>query len=248
MNSKNEPNNNKAELDKDQEIEILKEKLHEAELAYSDKSIALIEITAARNALYKSLQDVQMRLADMTAQRDNDILAYEQELKNRLDEKLELQQKYDLLVIKGKRYDELQDSLMNIKMKAEARALNVIDEAQEKAMDAVNIIDNISHELDLFREDLVWLRKDIKIGVFTLDDRLDNLYKRLCQNMDRLTKIKTDFYQKNQLPLDSDFDDDNVQGIPSIKYPEEENKTEASPKADKQIEEKDTEALTPTNQ
>lgn len=241
MNSKNK-SNNKAELDKDREIEILKEKLHEAELAYSDKSIALIEITAARNALYKSLQDVQMRLADMTAQRDNDILAYEQELKNRLDEKLELQQKYDLLVIKGKRYDELQDSLMNIKMKAEARALNVIDEAQEKAMDAVNIIDNISHELDLFREDLVWLRKDIKIGVFTLDDRLDNLYKRLCQNMDRLTKIKTDFYQKNQLPLDSDFDDNddgNVQGIPSIKYPEEEAESEAAQKADEQIDEKD---------
>lgn len=239
MSSKNKSDNNKAELDKDREIEVLKEKLHEAELAYSDKSIALIEITAARNALYKSLQDVQMRLADMTAQRDNDILAYEQELKNRLDEKLELQQKYDLLVIKGKRYDELQDSLMNIKMKAEARALNVIDEAQEKAMDAVNIIDNISHELDLFREDLIWLRKDIKIGVYTLDDRLDNLYKRLCQNMDRLTKIKTDFYQKNHLPLDSDFDDDSAQGIPSIKYPEEIESEEAA-KEDMQNDKKDT--------
>lgn len=203
------------------ELKQLKERLHETELELSDKSIALIEMTAARNALYKSLQSVQMQLADVSAQRQNDIEAYEAELRLRLDEKHELQEKYDLLVIKAKRYDELQESLMNIKMKAEARALGVIDDAQVKAMDAVNLIDSIEKEIDLFREDIVWLRRDIKVGTVTLDDRLDTLYKRLCKNMDTLTKIKIEFYKRNNLPFDNNFDEESSSVTPVIEYPDE---------------------------
>lgn len=203
------------------EIEQLKERLHETELELSDKKITLIEITAARNALYNSLQSLQMQLADVTAQRENDIEAYEAELRRRLDEKHALQEKYDILVIKAKRYDELQESLMNIKMKAEARALGVIDEAQEKAMDAVNVIDMIEKEVNLFREDIVWLRRDIKVGTITLDDRLDTLYQRICKNMDALTKIKNNFYKSNNIPMDNEFDDDSKNPIPTIEYPDE---------------------------
>lgn len=202
------------------ELEQLKERLHEAELELSDKKTSLIEITAARNALYKSVQALQMQLADVTAQRENDIQAYEAELRLRLEEKHQLQEKYDLLVIKAKRYDELQESLMNIKMKAEARALGVIDDAQEKAMDAVNVIDMIEKEVNLFREDIAWLRRDIKIGTITLDDRLDTLYKRICKNMDTLTKIKNDFYKSNNIPLGNEFDENSENPIPSIKYPD----------------------------
>ena len=57
-----------------------------------------------------------MQLADVTAQRENDIQAYEAELRLRLEEKnMSCKKKYDLLVIKAKRYDDLQESLMNIK-------------------------------------------------------------------------------------------------------------------------------------
>lgn len=208
-------------LTPEMEIEQLKERLHEAELELSDKKITLIEITAARNALYNSLQSLQMQLADVTAQRENDIEAYEAELRQRLDEKHALQEKYDLLVIKAKRYDELQESLMNIKMKAEARALGVIDEAQEKAMDAVNVIDMIEKEVNLFREDIAWLRRDIKVGTITLDDRLDTLYQRICKNMDTLTKIKKDFYRSNHISLDNEFDENSKNPIPTIEYPDE---------------------------
>lgn len=213
-------------LTPEMEIEQLKERLHNAELELSDKKIALIEITAARNALYNSIQSLQMQLADVTAQRENDIEAYEAELRQRLDEKHALQEKYDLLVIKAKRYDELQESLMNIKMKAEARALGVIDEAQEKAMDAVNIIDSIEKEVNLFREDIAWLRRDIKIGTITLDDRLDTLYQRICKNMDLLIEIKKDFYKSNHLPFDNDFDEGSNNPIPNIEYPDENSENE----------------------
>ena len=79
---------------------------------------------------------------------------------------------------------------VKIKRDAEIRAHSVVDEAQEKAMDTVMLIDNIEKEIELFREDLVFLRRDIKIGTLTLDDRLDNIYLRLCKNMDNLRKIK----------------------------------------------------------
>lgn len=203
------------------ELKQLKERLHETEFELSNKSIALIEMTAARNALYDSLQSVQMQLADVSAQRQNDIEAYESELQLRLKEKHQLQEKYDLLVIKAKRYDELQESLTNIKMKAEARALGVIDEAQVKAMDAVNLIDSIEKEIDLFREDIIWLRRDIKVGTLTLDDRLDTLYKRLCANMDVLKKIKNEFYISNNIPFEDDFIEDSSNTTPVIKYPDE---------------------------
>ena len=222
-------------LTPEMELEQLKERLHEAELELSDKKTSLIEITAARNALYKSVQSLQMQLADVTAQRENDIQAYEAELRLRLEEKHELQEKYDLLVIKAKRYDDLQESLMNIKMKAEARALGVIDEAQEKAMDAVNVIDTIEKEVNLFREDIAWLRRDIKIGTITLDDRLDTLYKRICKSMDTLTKIKNDFYTSNNIPLGNEFDESFENPIPNIKYPDEEDIQEEQTDADKKV-------------
>lgn len=211
----------------EEEIERLKNRIHELEMDYTDKNIALIEMTASRNALYRSLQDTQMRLAEVNAQRNNDVEAYERELALRLEEKRTLQEEYDALVIKAKRYDELQESVVHIKMQAEIKAHDVIDEAQEHSMDAVNLIDNIAYEIDLFRQDIVRLRQDIKIGTLTLDDRLDSLYLRLCQNMDKLLKIKKHFYSEHALPYEPHPEDEKLSGTaPVINYPDEMVKTE----------------------
>ncbi len=209
-----------SKLTNKEQIDFLNRKLKEAELEATDKGIALIEMTAARNSLYKSLQDTQMRLAEAIGQRENDIEAYQKELELRLKEKRDLQEQYDALVIKAKRYDELQESLVKIKMKAEIRAHGVVDEAQEKAMDAIMLIDNIAKEIDLFRQDITFLRRDIKIGTVTLDDRLENIYLRLCKNMDRLMEIKENFYTKNSLPMDDDSYL-SKSAAPVIKYPNE---------------------------
>ncbi|MGN0537304.1 MAG: hypothetical protein ACI4M3_04950, partial [Acutalibacteraceae bacterium] len=204
------------------QIERLKDRIHELEMDYTDKNIALIEMTASRNALYRSLQETQMRLAEVKTQHSNDIESYEQELAQRLEEKRKLQEEYDAMVIKAKRYDELQDSVVHIKMQAEIKAHNVIDEAQEHSMDAVNLIDNIAREIDLFRQDIVRLRQDIKIGTLTLDDRLDSLYLRLCQNMDKLMKIKKNFYSEHALPYEPRPEDEKLLGTaPVINYPDE---------------------------
>lgn len=220
--------NTKDKLTPQEQIDFLQRKLEQAELVATDKNIALIEMTAARNALYKSLQETQMRLAEAIGQRENDIEAYQKELELRLQEKRQLQEQYDALVIKAKRYDELQESLIKIKMNAEIRAHGVIDEAQEKAMDTIMLIDDIGKEIKLFRDDVTFLRRDIKIGTVTLDDRLENIYLRLCKNLDKLTEIKQNFYKKNSLPLD----DQTVApdgSAPLITYPSEQDVDEAMP-------------------
>ena len=43
------------------------------------------------------------------------------------------------------------------------------------------LLTRLKKEVNLFREDIAWLRRDIKIGTITLDDRLDTLYKRICK-------------------------------------------------------------------
>lgn len=213
-------------LTPEEQIEFLQKKLEQAELTATDKNIALIEMTAARNALYSSLQESQMKLAEAIGQRENDVQAYQKELEARLHEKRELQERCDSLVIKAKRYDELQESLIKIKMNAEIRAQGVIDEAQERAMDTIMLIDNIESEIKLFREDIVFLRRDIKIGTFTIDDRLDNLYVRLCKNLDKLTAIKEDFYIKNSLPLDIEPEEHFEGTVPVIEYPAAEQESD----------------------
>ncbi|MBR2176876.1 MAG: hypothetical protein IJ861_08020 [Clostridia bacterium] len=208
-----------SKLTPEEQIDFLRRKLEQAELEATDNRIALIEMTASRNALYKSLQDTQMRLAEAIGQRENDVEAYQKELDMRLSEKRQLQEQYDALVIKAKRYDELQESIVKIKMKAEVRAHGVIDEAQEKAMDTIMLIDNIEKEIMLFREDLTYLRRDIKIGTVTLDDRLENIYLRLCKNLDRLLEIKENFYIKNSLPLGDDNFKVAEGQAPTLTYP-----------------------------
>lgn len=215
-----------SKLTPEEQIAFLERKLEQAELEATDKNIALIEMTAGRNALYKSLQDTQMRLAEAIGQRENDIEAYQKELDMRLAEKRQLQEQYDALVIKAKRYDELQESLVKIKMKAELRAHGVIDEAQEKAMDTIMLIDDIEKEIRLFREDVTYLRRDIKIGTVTLDDRLENIYLRLCKNLDKLLEIKENFYVKNSLPLGEGNLLVADGSVPTIHYPEFKEETE----------------------
>lgn len=216
----------KHKLTMEEQVDFLERKLEEAKLEATDKNIALIEMTAARNALYQSVQDSQMKLAEVLGQRDNDVEAYQKELTLRLQEKRQLQEQVDELSIKAKRYDELQESLIKIKMDAEIRAHSVVDEAQIRALDTVLLIENIEKEMEIFGRDIVLLRQDIKIGTLTLDDRLDTVYIRLRKNMDKLTEIKKDFYKRNSLPFDEQELEYPEDTPPVVKYEYEEETVE----------------------
>ena len=64
-------------LTPEEKIDFLERKLEEKNLELTDKNIALIEMTAARNALYKSVQDAQMKVSEVVAQHDNDVEIYQ---------------------------------------------------------------------------------------------------------------------------------------------------------------------------
>ena len=209
----------KGTLTPEEQIDFLQLKLEQAELRATEKGIALIEMTASRNALYQSLQETQMHLAETIGQHENDIEAYKKELEARLQEKRQIQEECDALAIKARRYDELQESVVKIKMNAELRAHSVVDEAQEKAMDTVMLIDDIEKEIRLFGEDIIHLRRDIKTGTLTLDDRLDNVYLRLCKSLDKLTAIRREFYIRNSLPMDQIPDAVAPGAVPVMRYP-----------------------------
>ena len=81
--------------------------------------------------------------------------------------------------------------------------------------------DDIEKEIKLFREDITYLRRDIKIGTVTLDDRLENIYLRLCKNLDKLREIKEKFYIKNSLPLNEEEVHISEGRVPHIEYPSE---------------------------
>ena len=89
-------------------------------------------------------------------------------------------------------------------------------------MDTIMLIDDIEDEIRMFQEDLVFLRRDIRIGTLTLDDRLENVYRRLCKNLDKLTAIKENFYITNSLPLDDEPTYNNDITVPVIQYPTDE--------------------------
>jgi len=227
----------KHKLTAEDQINFLERKLEEAKLEVTDKNIALIEMRAARDALYQSVQDSQMKLAEIVGQHDNDIQAYQKELTLRLQEKRALQEQIDILSIKARRYDEFQESVIKMKTDAQVRAHNIIDEAQERAYDTVTLISNIEKEMELFSEDIVLLRHDIKTGTLTLDDRLDTVYIRLRKNLDKLTEIKKDFYKRNSLPMDEqeqepEFPDGKP---PVVKYQYE---AKVEEKAEKTVSEK----------
>lgn len=225
----------KHKLTAGDQINFLERKLEEAKLEVTDKNIALIEMRAARDALYQSVQDSQMKLAEIVGQHDNDIQAYQKELTLRLQEKRALQEQIDILSIKARRYDEFQESVIKMKTDAQVRAHNIIDEAQERAYDTVTLISNIEKEMELFSEDIVLLRHDIKTGTLTLDDRLDTVYIRLRKNLDKLTEIKKDFYKRNSLPMDEQELEFPESRPPVVKY---EYEAKIEEKAEKTVSEK----------
>ena len=190
------------------------------------KTVSIIDISAIEtmreSELREELSSWKSKYDEVSSrlnETDEIIEAYKKELEARLQEKRQIQEECDALAIKARRYDELQESVVKIKMNAELRAHSVVDEAQEKAMDTVMLIDDIEKEIRLFGEDIIHLRRDIKTGTLTLDDRLDNVYLRLCKSLDKLTAIRREFYIRNSLPMDQIPDAVAPGAVPVMRYP-----------------------------
>ena len=104
----------------------------------------------------------------------------------RLQEKwLNAQRQDDELIRKSRQYDDIQFHLYEI---------------HEQAMDAVFVIDDIKEAVAVFQQDLKALKKDLKIGSDTLEDRVTSFLYSLESFENTLDQIKLRFYQDNHLP------------------------------------------------
>ena len=174
----------------------------QAELYAANKKIE--DLSREKDRFYSMLQKKQIAFNELLMQHNDDICACEKEIAYYIEIKKNLEVQVDQLKLKGKRYDDLQESLTNIRMKAESAALNLVEEAQSQLMEAFTIIDEIASSVLTFQSDLTIIKKDLKIGSDTLENLLEVLIQTLTQNTKKLKNMKKRFYEVNKIPLDED--------------------------------------------
>lgn len=154
-------------------------------------------VVEQRDVLKRRLEEAEAKSSDTLIKYKKDIVNLYYETSESM-EKIELLEKeIEILKTKCYEYDKLKKSLSDIKNKAELSSLKIIEDAQVQAMESINIIDEVSREIILFKSDIERLRDDLKIGTATLEDRIDSMYYKINEYVLRMDKIKTDFYKVN---------------------------------------------------
>ena len=181
----------------------------------------LREVTKTRDQLYLKLEQKQQELDEVSKRRKDEVARCKAEISEYLAQRKEMQDQIEELGIKGKKFDEIQSQLKNIRKKAESDAFLLVDNAKVESMEAVSVIDDVEQEVSLFKSDIGKIRADFEIGTKTLEDRLDSLYYALERWTYKLHGIKTRFYQENHLTLDEGYDYvaiDDSENKPGILY------------------------------
>lgn len=160
----------------------------------------LHDIIKERDYLYQQLNKQQDRYDKLLEEREKDRYFYEQEITNYIKVKKDLQEKIDSFKEKSIKYDNIKNDIKDIRLKAEFVALNLIENGQCLAMDAVYVIDKINNNLLLLKNDLEYLQQDIKIGTVTIEDRLNSFCYTLSTYIEDLNNIKAKFYKDNDIP------------------------------------------------
>ena len=179
-------------------------RVEELENQLSNEKEKVQQLAGLRDSLYTELEKKQQELDSAVQQRMDDVAACEKEIAAYLEHKHQLQMQVDAMKTKSQQYDAMQNSLKKIYRQAQSDAYNMVEEAKEQSMDAVDIVDDISKEVTVFKTDIKRIREDIAIGSCTAQDRLDSLYYALDSYVQKLHNIKIKFYQANQIPVDAE--------------------------------------------
>ena len=159
----------------------------------------LHDIIKERDYLYDKLKETTQKYDELYKEKENQRYFYEKEITNYIRTKKDLQESIAILEGKGNKYDNIKDNIRDIKVNAEFVALNLIENGQCMAMDAICVVDKINKELVLLKEDLEVLKSDLKIGTATVEDRIDSFYYSIFEYMKDLNDIKNQFYKDNNL-------------------------------------------------
>ncbi|MCI9272734.1 MAG: hypothetical protein HFE39_02115 [Clostridiales bacterium] len=157
------------------------------------------QVSSMRDYLYTELEHKQQELDEEVKARQNDMAACKREIERYLTQKKKLQNQVEQLSVKNQKYDEIQNSLKRIRMKAESEAFQMLETAKEQSMDAISVVDDVVEEIEVFQSDIGQIKADLQIGPHTAEDRLNGLYDALDQYVGKLKGIKEHFYQVHHL-------------------------------------------------
>ncbi|MDP4120186.1 MAG: hypothetical protein Q8876_03915 [Bacillota bacterium] len=182
----------------------LSDKVSELEAKLAEERAKAIGADAEIENLYSKLKETSKQLAVVISQRENEVAAYDKELRKLIRDKAELAKRVEYLAFRENQFIEFSSKLSDKIDAATEESYRIIENAQIKAMDSVRFIDKIIDEMNVFKIDLQLIKKDINIGTITLEDRVDMLYYKLKEDLGRLIEIKMSFFTDNNIYLDED--------------------------------------------
>ncbi len=188
----------------EQDLYKLSKVLQDLELYISDKERILLQVIEERDKMYKIIQDDKELISDLYSQLSDSEKAYKDELRRAYEEKRAIQAIADEYRLKASRFDELTESVVKIKKKAEQEALYIVDNIQKQSMETVSIIQSVINEIKTFSIEIENMKEDLKIGQDTIEDRLTGIKDKLNHKIYSLDKISKEFYKVNGTTVTED--------------------------------------------
>ncbi len=183
-----------AEYSENHELEELREEL--LKLKYEAQAAAERELSLKKEneKLYADLKDARYHQALFQTELENRAKLYEEELDRLIKEKNELQSQLDKAAVKVKLYDALDKTVTQLRQDAQRKADRLMDETQEKSMDAVTVIDFIRDDICRMKLDLENFVRSESSTKEQLDEEAALMTDLLNRHLEYLQKIKSGFY------------------------------------------------------
>ncbi len=109
---------------------------------------------AERDELQKKIQVERDSFDSLLAKRQRELAESEREILEFAEQKKKMDQRMSELETKSRRYDDIKANIGAIRLDAEMEAIKTTEDAQEKAMDAVSVIEDVSAELENMRRQM----------------------------------------------------------------------------------------------
>lgn len=188
-----------TEYEYEAKVQELEEKVMHLGFELQEKTSEVLTLKKENERLYNDVKEARYQAALFRTELQNELKAYEDELAIRIKEKNAIQEQLDLVAIKVKKYDELDKTISEIKINAGKEALKLMDEAEEKSMDAVTVIEFIQKDISRMKFDLDNLSKAESRSQGDLDEEIQLMIDLLNKHSAYLGNIKSGFYKMNKI-------------------------------------------------
>lgn len=120
-------------------------------------------------------------------------------LENSIKEQFAIAARLNDLIAIEKEYNNMKKELLDIKISAELASAELIEESESQAMESMMVINDILKEVDILKKDISSLQPDLKIGVMTINYRINSFDACIKSFSDKLINIKDEFYKRYNL-------------------------------------------------